>query len=231
MKEDIIRQIDAGMERQLARVRAEQARGLPRVGWKVALNVPAVQKHLGLDGWVVGALPAACVLDEPVFRATAGGKIHLEAEIAIRLGTSLPSRITPEEAALSIEGYAPAIELVDYGLPNEGLEEIAGHSFFHAGSWVGSAYGGFHSIGPEFPVVHRNGKRVAAAVPELALNDPASIALGTAALLERYDERLDGGDWILCGSLIEPVAAEPGDGFLVDYGPMGTLELRIESVQ
>lgn len=229
MKEEVVRQLDAGMEHQLARVRAEQDRGLPRIGWKVALNVPAVQKHLGLDGWVLGALPAASALVEPVFAVPAESRIHLEAEIAIRLGTSLPSRVTPEEAAEAIEGYAPAIELVDYALPKDrGLAQISSHGFFHAASYVGGAYGGFHPIGPDFPVVFRNGEPVAQAVPELALNDPAPIALGAATLLERYDERLDGGDWILCGSLVQPVEAAPGDLFVVDFGPMGQIELRIE---
>lgn len=229
MKEEVVRQLDAGMDRQLARVRSEQDRGLQRVGWKVALNAPPVQKQLGLDGWVVAALPAECVLDEPVFEAAPERKIHIEVEIAIRLGTSLPSRVTPEEAAESIEGYAPAIELVDYALPtNEGLTGISAHSFFHAGSWVGVAHGGFHPIGPEYPIVYKDGEPVAGAVPELAVNDPALIALGTAALLERYDERLDGGDWIFCGSLINPVEATAGDEFAVDFGPMGAIDLRIE---
>jgi len=229
MKEETVRQLDVGMGRQLARVRAEQDRGLQRVGWKVALNGLAVQKQLGLDGWVIGALPAECVLDEPAFQTTGDQKIHLEAEIAIRLGTSLPSLATPEEAAESIEAYAPAVEFVDYALPtNDGLPGISAHSFFHAGSWIGGAHGGFHPIGPDFPVVFRNGEKVAEAVPELALNDPAPIALGTAALLERYDERLDGGDWILCGSLIQPVECAPGDRFAIDYGPMGALEVHIE---
>lgn len=229
MKEELVRQLDAGMERQLARVRAEQDRGLQRVGWKVALNVPAIQKQLGLDGWVLGALPAEGVLDEPRFQIAPDRKIHLEAEIAIRLGTSLPSLATPEEAAESIEAYAAAVELVDYALPtSEGLTGISAHSFFHAASWVSAAHGGFHPIGPEFPVVFRNGERVADAAPELALNDPAPIALGAAALLERYDERLDGGDWIFCGSLIQPVEASAGDVFEIDYGPMGRLEFRID---
>lgn len=229
MKEEVVRQLDAGMDRQLARVRAEQDRGLQRVGWKVALNGPAVQKQLGLDGWIAAALPAECVLGEPVFETAPERSIHIEAEIAIRLGTSLPSRVTPQEAAESIEGYAPAIELVDYALPtNEGLTGIAAHSFFHAGSWVGGAHGGFHPIGPDYPVVFKNGEPVAGAIPELAVNDPSLVALGTATLLERYDEHLEGGDWIFCGSLIDPVEAVAGDHFTIDFGPMGTTDLRIE---
>ncbi len=229
MNEETVRQLDAGMERQLARVRAEQDRGLQRVGWKVAMNVPAVQKQLGLDGWVVGALPAEGVLDEPVFRTPADSKIHIEAEIAIRLGTSLPSLASTEEAVECIEGFAPAIEIVDYGLPTDGgLAGISAHSFFHAGSWICGTLGSFCPIAPEFPVVFRNDEKVADAVPELALNDPAPIALGTAALLERYGEHLNGGDWILCGSLIQPVQAAPGDVFTIDFGPLGRSELRIE---
>lgn len=229
MKEELVRQIDAGMERRLAEVRAEQDRGLGRIGWKVAVNAPATQKQLGLDGWVACPLPATGALDEPVFAIAEGQKIHLEAEIAIRLGTSLPSLVTPEEAAQSIEGFAPAIELVDYGLPVDGLEAMAAHSFFHVGSWIGGAFGGFHPIGPEFPVVYRGDKPIAGPVEELALNDPAPIALGTAALIERYDERLDGGDWILCGSLISPVACASGDRFAVDFGPMGRVEIAFET--
>jgi len=228
MREDVVRRIDAGMERRLEAVRAEQAQGLRRIGWKVAVNAPAVQKALGLDGWLVSPLPARRALHEPVFQIPAGARIHLEAEIAMCLGTSLPARVDRSEAADSIEAFAPAIELVDYALPASDLGAMAEHGFFHAGSWIGSAIGPFQAIGPRFPVVYRNGGRVAGAIPDQALHDPATIALGTAALLDRYDERLDGGDWILCGSLIEPVACEPGDVLTVDFGPMGPLEIRFE---
>ena len=229
MNEQTVRDLDAGMERQLARVRAEQDRGLPRIGWKVALNAPTIQKQLGIDGWVVGALPAEGSLSEPLVSCREGRPLYLEAEVALRLGTSLPSRITPEEAAETIEGFAPAIEIVDFSLPTKGgLAEISSHSFFHAASWVGGALGGFHTLSPEFPVVRKNGEPVASAIPDFALNDPTAIALGVAALLERYDERLEGGDWIFCGSLIQPVEARPGEHFVVDFGPMGTVEMQVD---
>lgn len=228
MDQALVRQIDAGMERRLHTLRTQGRSGPDRLGWKVAMNNPASRAAFGLDGWLVGALPASTGLSEGSFKREAGSDLHLEAEIAVRLGTSLPPRASADEALESIDCFAPAIELVDFALPRATLEEITAHAFFHVACWVGTGTGTYGPMALQLPIVRRNGEVIASPDPTRALADPTPIVQGVAELLERYEERLEGGDWILCGSLIEPVSAEALDLFSIDFGALGTLEMRID---
>lgn len=229
MDEEIARALENGTSRNLAHARAEQDRGLSRVGWKISAALPALRQRLGLDGWTVSALTAGGSLDEPVFTLTENRRIYLEAGIAVRLGTSLPADVSAEEAAESIEGFAPAVEFLDFSLGSDDLEEIASHGFFHAASWIGGALGGFHELAPDHPVILRDGEAVTAPSPELALNDPTALIRGAASLLDRYDERFDGGDWLLCGPLVHPTPCNVGEHLEIDFGPMGKLSVVIEA--
>ena len=56
-------------------------------------------------------------------------------------------------------------------------------------------------------------------------------ALGIAWLAGRYAEHglsLEAGQIILAGSFTRPIDLRPGDDFTFDYGPHGSIELRVE---
>src|SRR5262245_15926304 len=67
------RRVVRGMEVQLARWRAVLARGGVRVGWKIGVNEPALQRRLGLTGPVVGHLTLATTLVPGEAHSLAGG--------------------------------------------------------------------------------------------------------------------------------------------------------------
>ena len=51
--------INSGMARQFAAFRHALAEGMPRLGWKVAFNDPAIQQRMGLTATLVGWLVVA----------------------------------------------------------------------------------------------------------------------------------------------------------------------------
>ena len=55
--------VDAGMRALLARREAELRAGARPVGWKIGINVPAVQERLGIAGSVVGYLTSASLAE------------------------------------------------------------------------------------------------------------------------------------------------------------------------
>ncbi len=61
VSEEVQAAIDDGMAVQRARMHEALARGMPRVGWKVALNDPTVQKRMGIEGSLVGWLNGQAV--------------------------------------------------------------------------------------------------------------------------------------------------------------------------
>ena len=209
-------EVAAGMARLLA------SEG-PRAGWKVALNVAAVQTHFGLEGWLLGTVPE---VGGPAsghrIAVPEGGRLKLEAELAVRLGAA--------GGAVSVDAVAPAFELVDYARPSDSLEAIVRHSFFHAAALLGTTRAAFEPLTPPAPRVKRNGEVVREAVEALRVDSLEPIRERAATLLAGHDVRLGAGEWILCGSLIDPVSVRPGDVFDVDFGPLGSLHLDVDQV-
>lgn len=217
--EDVAAAIAAGMRTQLERVTA-------RAGWKVAFNVRAVQKRLNLDGWLVGALPQSTFLEdgEP-WVLPDGGVPKIEAELALQMGRDVPADVSPDAARDAIEFYAPAIELVDFSKPMDSLEAMVSHSFFHAGARIGERHSQFTPLGEQYPQVSRNGDVVRGPVDEQRVPDPTVVVRRAARVLGAQGVGLRAGDWILCGSLIEPLPASAGDHFELDFGWLGRMQL------
>lgn len=212
-------EIASGMRRQLARVSE-------RAGWKVAFNVPAVQRRLGIDGWLIGAIPRAGVREPGrAYPVAPSSKTKLEAEIGVCLRSDLTVDSSDAKVRSAVEVVAPAIEIVDFSLPSASLEEMVAYSFFHAGAVFGVGKGTFTPLGDDFPRVVRNGETVAGPSSAVPPFDLVGTLQRAAKLLAEHDEGLRAGDWILCGSLIDPVPMRPGDHFAIDYGPLGRLEL------
>jgi 2-keto-4-pentenoate hydratase len=202
-----------------------------RAGWKVAFNVRSVQQALGLDGWLVGAIPRAMVLDAPRFTVTTGLRLKLEAEIGLRLATDVAPDAGVDEARDAIGGFSAAVEVVDYARPAEGLTDVVAHSFFHAASWFAAEREHFTPLSTDRPTVHRNDIFVREPTPEQAVPDPGTVVARAAALLASAGLALEAGDRILCGSLIEPINVRPGDRFDIDYGELGTVHFEFDGEQ
>jgi len=194
----------------------------PPVAWKVALNVAAFQKRLGLTHALAAPIGR---LENHASGELLGGSplrdLHVEAEIAICLANDLSEPVAPEILRASVESYAPCLELVDYGLPRTGLPSLFEHRFFHAGVVLGASVlrDSYRPLPPAFPqasdVLSRVHGRVADTVPD-------DLIEALAGVLERALEagtQLYRGQLVLCGSYINPMPLPPGARIRVDYGP------------
>jgi 2-oxo-3-hexenedioate decarboxylase len=106
------------MAAQLADLKRRLASGVPRLGWKVGFNDAAVQRKLGVDGFLVAALDGARpVSTGGTCTVPPGSQPCVEAEVAVRMARGLGGNETPEQALAAIAALAPAIEVVDYARP------------------------------------------------------------------------------------------------------------------
>ncbi len=218
--------IDRGMAAQLTRLRAAVAAGAVRVGWKIGINDPAMQRRLGLGAPVIGVLdPAGVLPDAGRYRAPAGALVMAEAELAIRIGDG--------DGGPAVAGTAPAIELVDYARPTGGLDTILAHAVFHAGVVFGPERAGPDPIaaGAGWPVLWCNDERAADPDPALDPGDLRAVLRHVATTLARYDERLRPGDRVICGSLVQPVRVRAGDRITADFGPLGAVRVTIAGAE
>jgi 2-keto-4-pentenoate hydratase len=219
-----------GMEAQLARFHALLAEGVPRVGWKIGFNVPAVQRILGLAGPVVGHLTLATAIVPGEPHSLAGGtRVGVEPEVAIHLGADVPAGASIEAARDAIIGLAPALEVIDVDRPFEDLEALCAGNVFHRAFAMGvtdpGAAGGALS-GVAARVLHR-GAEVASLDAAAAAGDLVEVVRFVAGFLAPFGEGLVAGDRIIAGSLIAPVWVAAGDVVVLELGVIGEVEVEV----
>ena len=220
----------AGMARQLEGHRSALARGSPRLGWKIGINVPEVQSALGLGHALVGCLDGASVKASGAsWQLGADPLVHVEPELAIRIASDVAPTTEVAQARAAIEALAPAFEIVDYARGASDLDSLLGHSMFHAGTVLGEFRPptDLSGAGASWPSLFRDGKRIGAPRAALVAADLGVTVAHVARYLGAFGERLAAGDLILSGSFMErAVRLDSGSEIRADFGPLGWLSVR-----
>jgi 2-keto-4-pentenoate hydratase len=206
----------------LARRSAALEGGAQAVGWKIGINVPALQELFGLSGPVVGYLTDATVMaaGSPVEIAS-WDHPALEVEVAIRVG-----------ADGGVAALAPALELVDLNLPFDRIEPILAGNVFHRGVIFGPEIGveeagglvaGLNDLVEDLTVeVSGGGSSLATG----RLSEAPSVTVSVVrSFLESHGASLEPGQRIIAGSLIAPMAISPDDDLSVSFGRLGSLDV------
>ena len=205
-------QLDEAYQQQLGHWRAALHSGAERVGWKIGLNVPAVQEKLGIDRSVVGHLTTATLLGaDGAHSLTGAQKPMAEPEIAIEVG--------PDG---TIGGLAPAIEVADIDSPLEDVGQIVATNIFHRAVAIGPSEQLSSADGIEAALTV-NGEQVGSA--DAGATDLQAIVTLVDETLRAAGESLQAGDRIIAGSLTPPAPVQAGDHVTVDLGPIGRLEV------
>jgi 2-keto-4-pentenoate hydratase len=194
----------------------------PPAAWKVALNFAAFQKRLGLTHALAAPIVGLHAHASGEELASSPGRLlHVEAEIAIRLGADLDASTTDDALRASIESYAPCLELVDYALPRDGFEALFAHSLFHAGVIVGPSVprDNFAPLPTTLPAAADAQGALHARVADTVPADLRDALRGVLARALEAETQLFRGQLVLCGSYIDPIPLAPGARVRVDYGP------------
>jgi 2-keto-4-pentenoate hydratase len=220
-----------GMARQLAALREALAAGMPRRGWKIGLNVPEVQRRLGLAHAGVGWLDGRRVVPSgALFPAPAGARLHVEAELALRLARAIPAGVGPDDALAAVAGVAPALELVDYARPASDLDDVVAGSMFHAACVLGPEQppAVADAPGARPPLLRVDGAATPAPREDLVPAHLGEILALAADLLAAFGQGLAAGDLLLSGAFAErAVPLPPGSRAEADFGPLGRVGVRI----
>lgn len=75
-------------------------------------------------------------------------------------------------------------------------------------------------------LLYKNGVIEESGLAAAVLNHPATGVAWLANKLSPWGEYLDAGEVVLGGSFTRPVAAQAGDTFHADYGPLGSIAFR-----
>jgi 2-keto-4-pentenoate hydratase len=225
-------EFDDAIREQLRELDARLSGGMPRAGWKICVNDPGMQKRLGLSSSFVGFLDGARHLQSgAVWPVDEGAVLGVEPEFAIRFRAAVSAGDDAGGIRRAIEGVAPAIEVVDWRHAKFDLATLASSSSFHAGFVTGElrSLEDVPRITDICPMFVRGDDVIG--VPDAALvpADLTVLVADVAKFLAAYGQRVEAGDWLMCGACTNPGRVEIGDVVEADFWVLGGVRLRFES--
>lgn len=219
-----------GMEQQL-RLRQERlTAGEKAIGWKIGFGSPAAQERLQLDVPLIGFLTDRTLLPSNAMISVENWtRPAVEPEIAIYLGSDLSGKIDRKSVRAAITALGPAIELADIHFPPDDVEAIL----------TGNIYNRHIVLGHADPL--RAGCRLDGLIGRISYNadglppvsdlqaltgDMVDIVSYAAGLLSVLGECLRAGEFIIAGSIVSPIWAEPKDRVTYTLEPIDTIAIN-----
>ena len=196
--------VGRGMRRQLEAAPAD------RIGWKLALNAPAIVEALGIGEPALGGLSESRVASGTHSLAGAH-QPAVEPELLIEAG---------EGGAVARLGVA--LEVVDFDRPLDDVEEVVATNIFHRAVAFGSLG---DPVSPERAVFRVNEEE--RGVVE-SFEAPADTLAFVDRFLREVGAELVPGDLVIAGALVAAVPVQPGDVASLDVDGIGSVELRFE---
>ena len=204
-------------------------------GHKIGLTSRAMQQSSQIDEPDYGVL-----LDDMFFpdRDAIPFKRFIVPRVEVELAFVLSQRLegpgcTLERALAATEYVVPAVEIIDARIqqidpetkvPRKVVDTISDNAA-NAGIVMGA-----HRVGPGdvdlrwvAALLYRNGVIEESGVAAAVLDHPGNGVAWLANKLAPHGVALEAGEVVLAGSFTRPVAAQPGDEFRIDYGPLGAI--------
>lgn len=225
---------------QRALVKLKLAEGRVIRGRKIGLTSKVMQRAVSISEPDYGVLFDDMFFEDggivPVDRFI---RPRIEVELAFVLGEDLPQRVvTLFDVLRATEFVTPALEILDARVqmtdPETGHKRTIVDTIADNAADAGLVLGG-RVVRPFdtdlrwiAALLLRNGVIEESGVAAAVLNHPANGVAWLANRLAPHNVQLLAGDVILSGSFTTPIFAEPGDTFVADYGPLGTVSCSFD---
>jgi 2-keto-4-pentenoate hydratase len=218
------------MQAQLAMRRELMSSGARRLGWKAGFGSKTAMERLGTPTPLFGFLLDRTLLDSGSRVSIAGWtRAVFEAEVAVHLGSDVPSGATAHATKAAIAGLGAAIELADPDPAVTRVEEILASDIFHRHVVLGPVRPGGSLDGFECHVL-RDGKEIAmTSDPTQLTGDMIAVLQALADVLEASGEALRAGDVVITGSVVPPIEVAPAQELRVET-TLGGIGVRFEEV-
>lgn len=234
--------IDDAYAVQRALVELKIADGRTVRGRKIGLTSKVMQRAVSISEPDYGALFDDMFFDD-------GGTVpanrfirpRVEVELAFVLGETLKGPgVTLYDVLRASEYVTPALEILDARVqmsdPDTGhlrtIVDTISDNAADAGIVLGGNVVRPHDVDLRWvgALLLRNASIEESGLAAAVLGHPGHGVAWLANRLAPHDVALQAGEIILAGSFTKPVFAEPGDTFVADYGPLGTVSVYFESL-
>ena len=206
-------------------------------GWKIAATSAAGQRHINVDGPLVGRILADRLVPP-------GGVVPLgdnvmrvaEAEFAFAFGRALPERDEPygqAEVMQAVSAFHPSIEVPDSRYTDftavgaaQLIADTACACWLTLGPPVAADWRAI-DLAAHRVSAFRNGAEAATGTGAAVLGDPRIALTWAVNEIARAAGGIRAGEFVTTGTCVTPGAIAPGDAIDVDYGVLGGLSARI----
>ena len=210
--------------------------GEPLAGWKIALTTPVMQRFVGIDHPLAGAIFASSVAQTgAVLSRSRFVHLGVESEIAVRIAADLSDDGAPydrERVAPYVAACMAATEVVDdRNCDYDPLDPLllAADNAFNAGCVLGPEVASWHEIdlARARGVMRINGEVVGEGMGADVLGHPlAALAWLANHLIER-GRTLRAGDVVLTGSVVTTTWPAVGDTMTTEIEGLGAATLQV----
>lgn len=221
-------ELDGGLAVQLAVLSRWEAAGETLGGWKIGLTSRGARDSMG-----PGFRPFGYVLGRRVLGSgakVAAGGLALEPEIGLTMGAPLGGEVTPDEAREAVRSVHPAFEILQRRVTGSARTPLIRLSD-GLGQWG-------VVLGPGSPPAgNLDGLRVellrdgvlagtGGAGPEV-IDDPYESLARVCRLLARHGRRLEAGQRVITGSLLDPVPLTEPAAWEARFSSLGPVSLQV----
>jgi 2-keto-4-pentenoate hydratase len=207
----------------------------PVVGWKIGATAPAVQKLFKIHEPFFGPIHAAGLLRSPaVHTSDIYQSLIVESEFVFRLGRDLPPRAEPwsrEEVVASVEGVAPAFELISSRfnpIPFDDVASCIADCGLNGGLVIGSLDTDWRKLDLAAHEVHLSvdGVLLQSGSGANVLGHPLNVLLWAVNSLSSAGLGMRRGQYVSTGTVTGVHSLKPGETAIADFGDLGRVELK-----
>ena len=206
------------------------------IGYKIACTNAIAQRFLSMPEPFYGRLLSASTFDSPA-RLPAGDFFMciIESEFAFRFARDLPPAPRPldrDQIADALAGVLPGIEVVDsrfHSWTTVGAPSLIADNACH-GAWVkGALITNWRHLDLATQAVELrvNGNVARCGSGSAVLGHPLNALQWLVHRLHAQGIGLQAGDYVTTGVTTDIYDAQPGDHLIADFGPVGSIDLRI----
>ena len=202
------------------------------IGYKVGLTSAAMQTFCGIDHPIAGVVLSERLHKSPVtVRRGDYGRLGLEFEIAVRLGSDVPAAArTAAAVEPCIDGVSAAVELVDDRGADYGHLDV--RSLVADNSWNGGiVVSNFSTTWPALESMRGNATQDGSPLGEGygrdILGHPFNSVAWLNAHLANRGDQLRKGQIVMTGSVMKTVFPTEAASYRFDLGGLGYVEVRV----
>lgn len=207
----------------------------PRIGWKIGCTTPVMQAYLGIPEPCAAGLFAGTRHGSGIrLRARDFLRIGIECEIGVRFGAPLELEAARDRSAIvaAIRAVFAAIEIVDDRYADWRTTDtptLIADDFFAAGCVLGAEVpieeaGDLATLAG---VTRINGAEVGRGIGADVLGHPLDALAFLAANLAARGRRIETGEIVLTGSLVETRWLAAGDEAEIEITGLGAVSLSL----